>query len=345
VRNSGGGSHCLSLSGTNVSVLDSSVSGCAGGGISAAGGDARTLTRANITIQGNTMANFSRIVRTYRGGLNFDGVGLYVANNSISNAPHAGLTGGGSFHLFEFNTLSHILYESIDAGAFYVGRSFAQRGNVVRFNTFDTVRPTERLAQASCSQNAFYLDDEMSGYEFYGNLIKNATNGALLGGGRDNFIHSNHFEACDSDIHFDDRGLNWQSKSCQRNCTLTMGTSTTSCLYNALRDVNYTSPPWSTTFPKVVDIYDYHPCTPVGNTIEDNTYCHDGSKGGGQFLDRSEQTIQSWLSSVSNNGPKCGSESREPLSGVVGAGVTAAAARRLESHNVALRKRSYQRSH
>ena len=43
--------------------------------------------------------------------------------------------------------LQHCVYECIDAGAFYVGRSWAQRGNVVRFNTFDTVRPTERLAQ------------------------------------------------------------------------------------------------------------------------------------------------------------------------------------------------------
>ena len=40
-----------------------------------------------------------------------------------------------------------------------VGRSWSQRGNVVRFNTFDTIRPTEKLAQNSCSQNAFYLDE------------------------------------------------------------------------------------------------------------------------------------------------------------------------------------------
>ena len=253
VRNSGGGGHCLEVSGVNFSVLDSRVSGCAGGGVSAEGGDARTLTRSNITIRGNTMANFSRLVRTYRAGLNFGGVGLYVANNSIFHAPHAGLTGGGSFHLFEFNTLSHVVYESIDAGAFYVGRSFAQRGNVVRFNTFDTIRPTERLAQASCSQNAFYLDDMMSGYEFYGNLIRNATVGILIGGGRHNHVHSNHFEACDNDIHFDDRGLNWMAKSCQRDCAVRMGTTTTSCLYNALRDMNYTAPPWSTTFPEVTN--------------------------------------------------------------------------------------------
>ena len=48
---------------------------------------------------------------------------------------------------------------------------------------FDFLQATERLAQKSCSQNAFYLDDEMSGWEFYGNTIVNCTTGVLLGGG------------------------------------------------------------------------------------------------------------------------------------------------------------------
>ena len=56
------------------------------------------------------------------------------------------------------NSIHHASYECTDTGAFYIGRSWSQRGNVVRYNLFDTVRPTEKLAQASCSQNAFYLD-------------------------------------------------------------------------------------------------------------------------------------------------------------------------------------------
>lgn len=65
----------------------------------------------------------------------------------------------GALDRAEHNVLRHICYETVDTGAFYVGRSWSQRGNIVRFNTFDTVRATERLAQKSCSQNAFYLDD------------------------------------------------------------------------------------------------------------------------------------------------------------------------------------------
>jgi parallel beta-helix repeat protein len=89
----------------------------------------------------------------------------------------------------------------------------------VRNNLFDGVGATERLAQKSCSQNAFYLDDEMSGYQFYNNTIKNAAVGILLGGGRDNSITHNHFENNINDIHFDARGLTWQQNYCNANCT------------------------------------------------------------------------------------------------------------------------------
>jgi parallel beta-helix repeat protein len=38
-----------------------------------------------------------------------------------------------------------------------------------------------------------YLDDQMSGYEVYGNLIENCELGFMLGGGRDNLVHNNTY--------------------------------------------------------------------------------------------------------------------------------------------------------
>ena len=52
----------------------------------------------------------------------------------------------------------------------------------------------------------------MSGYDFYGNTIINATTGVLLGGGRRNRIHSNTFIDNDLDIAFDNRGMNWMAE-------------------------------------------------------------------------------------------------------------------------------------
>lgn len=306
ITNSGGEGACLSISGDNNTVVQSVISGCAAAGVSVHGGDTVSLRGANTTVESNTISNFSRLVRTYRPGVAFSGVGLRVAHNNISHSPHACIQGGGSNHLFEYNRLEHCVYECIDAGAFYVGRSWAQRGNVVRFNIFDTVRPTERLAQKSCSQNAFYLDDQMSGYDFYGNTIINATQGVLIGGGRHNLIHGNKFVACDLDVAIDCRGLNWQNASCQKNCSATMGNMTTSCFANALNAVRYLQPPYATAFPELVDIYDYHPGVPVGNTIEDNVYCHRGSRPGkGIFLDRTDEQVRRWLSRSSNNREEC----------------------------------------
>ena len=81
------------------------------------------------------------------------------------------------------------------------------------------VQATEKLAQKSCSQNAFYLDDQMSGWEFYGNTIVNSTTGVLLGGGRRNVIRGNVFRGNQLDIAFDNRGMSWQTSYCEENCT------------------------------------------------------------------------------------------------------------------------------
>jgi hypothetical protein len=87
-------------------------------------------------------------------------------NNIVTHASHTAVTGGGNDSIFEYNTINHACFETIDTGAFYVGRSWSQLGNVARFNIFNTVRPTEKLVQKSNSYNAFYLDDQMSGWKF-----------------------------------------------------------------------------------------------------------------------------------------------------------------------------------
>lgn len=134
-----------------------------------------------------------------------------------------------------------------------------------------------------------------------GNTIRNSSVGVLLGGGRHNRIHDNLFLGNDFDVRFDDRGLGWQAASCAYNCTGT----TTSCFRYTLDNLNYTSPPYATAYPLLPTIYDDHPCVPVGNIIEDNRFCHQTSKHGGQFIDRTEDTIRKWRSSISNNVEDC----------------------------------------
>eukprot|EP00937_MAST-01D_sp_MAST-1D-sp2_P005041 g5041.t1 len=299
---SNAGAACVTLEGASSGIDASTVFGCGRAGVHLAGGDVKTLARGNLSVTRTRVANFSRLQRTYTPGVSFSGVGLYVAHNIIEHAPHCAIQGGGNDNLFEHNAISHASFECTDTGAFYVGRSWAQRGNVARYNSFDTVRPTERLAQASCSQNAFYLDDEMSGWQFYGNSIRNCTTGVLLGGGRRNVIRNNTFKANDKDIAFDDRGMNWQHASCLQNCSASLGTS---CFRATLDSLNYTQPPYATRYPELKGIYSDHPCLPVYNVIADNRFCHTRSPKGGQFIDRDAETVKSWLSTLSNNTEDC----------------------------------------
>ena len=112
------------------------------------------------------------------------------------------------------NTTTHAGFETIDVGAVYDGRSWIQRGNVARYNQVEHVRPTERLSQTSFTQNAFYLDDHMSGWEIYDTVIVNATTGLPVGGGRRNKIRNNTFINCDHDIAFDNRGETHMPSTC-----------------------------------------------------------------------------------------------------------------------------------
>ena len=80
--------------------------------------------------------------------------------------------------------MEHVCFETADASGFYVGRSWVQRGNVVRHNTFRDIRATTRLGSIAagapcCQQVAFYLDDEISGFDFYGNTIEDAGLGKM----------------------------------------------------------------------------------------------------------------------------------------------------------------------
>jgi parallel beta-helix repeat protein len=303
---SNAGSACLSVHGNGLSVDGNTVFGCGGAGIVITSGDVKTLVSGKSEVVGNTIRDFSLKIRTYQPGIAFFScVGLRVAYNNVSNGPHTAMTGGGNDMLFEHNRISKVCYECTDTGAFYVGRSWSQRGNIARYNTFDTIRPTERLAQKSCSQNAFYLDDEMSGWTFTGNTIINSTTGVLLGGGRRNTISNNTFIANDVDIAFDGRGLTWQTGYCRANCTDVHGVVQPSCFRDELEGLKYTEPPYSTAYPELVKIFEESPCVPVYNAITDNRYCHTESHNGGKFITASNATIASWKSTISGNKEQC----------------------------------------
>ncbi len=202
------GHSALSVSGYGVTVRDSTFFGTGCAAASVTGGDIARLTRSHNAVVNNTMRDYARIIRTYNPGLGwFGAVGQLMANNTFRNAPHVGMLGGGALNTVEGNTFDTLLYEATDSGAFYVGRSWTNRGNVVRKNHFRNIRATEKTALGAPSVQAIYLDDEQAGYTLEENVCEDSLTCFFVGGGRDVVVSNNVCRNSGTCLHMDNRGM------------------------------------------------------------------------------------------------------------------------------------------
>ncbi|GFO68191.1 peptidase [Geomonas limicola] len=245
--------------GSHNGVEKSEISHCGEGGIFLSGGDRQTLTAGGNYALDNRIHDIGRWVRTYTPGIDLYGVGNRVAHNLIYDAPHTAILLHGNDHLVEYNEIHHVCLETSDAGAFYMGRDYSERGNVLRFNYFHDLNLGD--------VQAIYLDDFASGTTVFGNLVYRAGRALQVGGGRDNQIENNIFIDCREPSFFDARGTSWYRKYFD-------GTDTT--LTARLAAVRYREPPYSTRYPQLPRLYEKDPARPEGNRFVRNI-----SVGGG----------------------------------------------------------------
>lgn len=175
------------------------------GGISLSGGDRKTLNPANHNLENNHIHHYSRRARTYRPAISTSGVGNRIAHNLVHHGPHMAIRSGGNDHLVEYNEVHNVVYESGDAGAFYVGRDWTQRGNVLRYNYWHHI-----VGATGHGGMTIYLDDQHSGYTIHGNLFERCSQAVFIGGGDDNVVTNNVFLDSWKCVHLDNRGMGWQ---------------------------------------------------------------------------------------------------------------------------------------
>ncbi|MBU4460695.1 MAG: right-handed parallel beta-helix repeat-containing protein, partial [Verrucomicrobia bacterium] len=187
IRNTGGrGVHVSG--GARHTVFGCDVSGTGDGGIAMSGGDRKTLTPAGHNVENNHVHHFGRRARTYQPGIAVDGVGNRIAHNLVHDGPHMALAAGGNDHLVEFNEIHNVVEESGDAGAYYVGRDWTARGNVLRFNYWHQI-----LGETGYGGMTVYLDDQHSGHTIHGNVFERCMQSIFIGGGDDNVVTNNVF--------------------------------------------------------------------------------------------------------------------------------------------------------
>ena len=289
-----------------INVTRARLSGCeiaeiACGGALVSSGDALALVDGLANVSANNVHDYGRYKRTYQPGLEISGcVRCTVDGNWLHDAPHFGVHAGSRNVLTSFtrNRFERLLHETGDSGAFYARLSWSDRGNILKGNVFVDVHNTgPSLTLQMPNTHAIHLDDEMSGYSIIGNQIVRCQAGVRLGGGRDVLIHGNTFINTTVGIHFDNRGMTWASHDCSPS-------EPGAFLVSDLRAVLAFRPPlWATRFPELATTLGDHPCVPVHNQIENNTYCGaalfvDG--GNGSALNAS-RVASEWLSSIANN--------------------------------------------
>jgi hypothetical protein len=231
------------------------------GAIVLAGGDRKTLRPAGNFAVNNDLHDFGRVSRTYHVGVDLAGVGNRVAHNHIHHAPHIGVFFWGNDHVLEYNELDHLCQETADAGAFYIGRDWSMRGNMLRHNF---VHDIGRFADARdfAGTTAFYLDDFASGTTIDGNVVTNVFIGVMIGGGHDNVVEGNVWVNCaEAAVHVDARGRGWAKSYFDGRDKI---------LFDRIAAVNYQQPPYSRCYPALANVLEGDPALPKGNRIVDN---------------------------------------------------------------------------
>lgn len=263
--------------GTKNGVEGSEIYQCGEGGIVLSGGDRQTLAAGGNFAVNNRIHDFSRWVRTYTPGIDLYGVGNRVAHNLIYDAPHTAILLHGNEHLVEYNEIHHVCLETSDAGAFYMGRDYSERGNIIRYNYFHDLNLGD--------VQAIYLDDFASGTTVFGNVVYKAGRALQVGGGRDNRVENNIFIDCREAAFLDARGTSWYKKYFD-------GTDTT--LTARLAAVRYREPPYSVRYPELPRLYEKDPARPEGNIFKHNISV------GGPLLELKEGVTTDMVQMASN---------------------------------------------
>lgn len=245
------------------------VAGCeiydvGAGGVSIDAGDRITLQAAHCFADNNDIHHVARIKRISNPGISIFGVGNRATHNAIAHLPHMAIYFMGNDHLMEYNNINDVCYESNDAGAIYAGRNWTMRGNVIRYNYLHDISGFE---EKGCV--GIYLDDAFSSADVIGNIFNKVTRAMMIGGGRDNSVINNIFIDCVPSLHIDARGMGWMHdhpemwiKEAQQKGTI-LGTL-------------YDQPPYSTRYPKLINILNDEPKAPKGNIVSHNI-CVGGS--------------------------------------------------------------------
>ena len=235
-------------------------------GVRLDGGDRRTLTPAGHIAENNHIHHTSRLVRNYSAPLYLRGVGNRASRNLIHDIPHIAVCFMGNEHVMELNEMFSVLYETNEAGIFYTGRDWTARGNIIRYNFMHHV-----TGVPDWGVNFVHLDDSASATEIHGNVCYKLERGVSICGGHENKVHDNLFVQCLNTVSLASRGIDMFENDGKGGFVYDDEAKGWNSLTKRLIQYKWNQPPYSTRYPKLVEIFTKNPiAAPWWNEIQRN---------------------------------------------------------------------------
>ncbi len=284
--------------GTNNALRGCDITQTGRGGVMLSGGDRPSLTPGNNSVENCHIHHYSRLAKCYNAAVNITGCGNRIVHNLIHHAPHNAILLSGNDHLIEYNEIHNVVSEVQDAGAFYLGRDWSERGNVVRYNCFHDLYGYG-LAKESVAENgeviyerprhvwAVYLDDCASGTHVFGNIFyRCALAAVMIGGGKDNVVENNIIVESYPSVHLDARWDQFFFPDTEKGVMTSMT--------EKLESMNYKQPPYSQRYPDITTTLET-PRLPQRNRIVRNVvvYARDDIRGM-SHLEEKPETAVAW---------------------------------------------------
>ncbi len=240
--------------GKNHGVVNCEIYNCGAGGISMGGGNRKRLEPAGNYVSNCKIYNVNRLDRSYRAGVNIDGVGNRIEHCEIFDCSGSAIYLHGNDHIMEYNHIHHVVLEAEDMGAIYYGRDPSERGNIIRHNFFHHIDNNER-------RSAIYCDDGSGDMLIEGNVFyKTGLRTIIFGGGMDHKIINNIFVDNTKVLFVGSYILNKRDWYLAENGLFTY----------RLNHIGYNKPPYSTRYPKLANYFDREPEICKDNLMKNN---------------------------------------------------------------------------
>ncbi len=170
---------------TDVTISGCEIGTCAATGLIVCTDTSGTILDSNVVVTNNYVHDYGQIDRSYCGGITFwSSNNAVVSHNEITRGPHVAMMVEGHGNVVEYNNFHDVVQDSGDMGCIYMGRSFSQAGNTIRYNLFENVE----------GPFGIYIDDGFSGLTTYGNIFYDIGSvGVMMSGGKHNEVYDSVF--------------------------------------------------------------------------------------------------------------------------------------------------------